>query len=286
MNRIACIWTALAATLLPIGVWAGAQTGTSQPVPTGPNPTGNVYHTDDWGQLSLTRWEADVVEGSYTHENGRFVGTRRGNQVDGYWYQPQSARACEQPRNGTVYYGRMTYAFSGDFGSFEGFWSYCDETPYQRWDGRLLHRGAAASMPAAASVRPPSAPDNADNWQPMMNVDLFGSDLREVSLSPGDDWRVCRAACDGDRNCRAWTYVVPGRQPNGECFLKDSVPEPSVSDCCISGVKGAPSSNGAAGQEAIDGPGSRIARRVGDAVERRAGDEADEAANRLLDRIF
>lgn len=280
MNRIACIWAALAATFIPLGVWAGAQTGTSQP-----SPTGNVYHTDDWGRLSLTRWEADVVEGSYTHENGRFVGTRRGNQVDGYWYQAQSGRACEQSRNGTYHYGRMTYRFSSDFAGFEGFWSYCDETPYQRWDGRLLHR-SARMQPGTAPAGAGAAPSVVDDWQPMMNVDLFGSDLRELSLNPGDDWRVCRAACDGDRNCRAWTYVVPGRQPNGECFLKDSVPEPSVSDCCISGIKGAPSSNGTAGQEAIDGPGSRIARRVGEAAERRVADEAEQAANRLLDRIF
>lgn len=50
--------------------------------------------------------------------------------------------------------------------------------------------------------------------------------------------RALALGCDKDGQCKAFTYVKPGRTPYGECFLKNPVPEPSGSDCCISGVKG------------------------------------------------
>lgn len=101
-----------------------------------------------------------------------------------------------------------------------------------------------AAPRAAAAPAPTSTPAPASEWRPMYNTDLFGGDLRGIVYDrPGNDWRSCKAACDGDRQCRSWTYVVPGRTEHGECFLKDSIPERSESDCCISGIKGAPSAN-------------------------------------------
>lgn len=90
------------------------------------------------------------------------------------------------------------------------------------------------SSPGSAAI----SGDTATEEPPMYNTDLFGSDLREIIYDrPGSDWKTCKASCDGDRQCRAWTYVIPGRTEYGECFLKDAVPEPSESDCCISGIK-------------------------------------------------
>lgn len=81
-------------------------------------------------------------------------------------------------------------------------------------------------------------PDAGAGEPPMYNTDLFGSDLREIIYDrPGMDWKSCKASCDGDRQCKAWTYVIPGRTEHGECFLKESVPEPSESECCVSGIK-------------------------------------------------
>lgn len=103
---------------------------------------------------------------------------------------------------------------------------------------------AKAAPRAATAPAPTSTPAPASEWRPMYNTDLFGGDLRSITYDrPGSDWRSCKAACDGDRQCRSWTYVVPGRTEHGECFLKDSVPERSESDCCVSGIKGAPSAS-------------------------------------------
>lgn len=49
----------------------------------------------------------------------------------------------------------------------------------------------------------------------------------------------CQKACNGDAQCKAFTYVYPGVQgPKGLCYLKDLVPKPAASGCCVSGVKG------------------------------------------------
>lgn len=100
-------------------------------------------------------------------------------------------------------------------------------------------RGRPAGTPGQ-SVMQPSA-----DAAPMFNTDLFGSDLREIIYDrPGMDWKSCKAACDDERQCRAWTYVVPGRTEHGECFLKEAVPEPSESECCVSGIKRAKTQTG------------------------------------------
>lgn len=117
--------------------------------------------------------------------------------------------------------------------------------------------GATASLagskaPVRQTVAGPAS-EPVDDWQPMHRVDLFGNDYREIIYDrPGSTWRQCKAACDGDKQCRAWTFVEPGRQPYGECFLKNPVPDAGESDCCTSGVKDAPSAGNARGDAAIN----------------------------------
>lgn len=156
-----------------------------------------------------------------------------------------------------------------------------------RYVGPSKRQVAAATAPAPSS-RAPAAPQGTsgttsaaaeDDWQPMYNVDFYGNDYREiVYASAGNDWRTCKAACDGDRQCQAWTYVAPGRTEHGECFLKAPVPEPSESDCCISGVKGGASARGAAGDAAI----GRGLRRLGDTATNAAEDELNNAVDRKV----
>lgn len=72
-------------------------------------------------------------------------------------------------------------------------------------------------------------------------VDRFGSDYSGTDLSAADP-ALCRAACDADGSCKAYTYVKPGVQgPSARCYLKDAVPPPTPADCCVSGVKVLPS---------------------------------------------
>jgi hypothetical protein len=103
-----------------------------------------------------------------------------------------------------------------------------------------------------AANGPHSQATGVEDWQPMYNVDLFGGDYREIVYErPGSSWQMCKAACEADRQCAAFTYVIPGRTEYGECFLKGELPEPSESDCCVSGIKGGPSAEGLAGSDAI-----------------------------------
>jgi hypothetical protein len=137
----------------------------AQPGADGPAALGNVYATNDWGDLSVTEWEAKSFRADYTFEKGRIEGVRNGNEIDGFWTQATSDRSCSTPRNGSYHYGRMTFTFDPTLGSFEGRWGYCDETPYATWNGTLTRRGmvkpAATKKPAGRTGGPASpAPPN------------------------------------------------------------------------------------------------------------------------------
>jgi hypothetical protein len=67
------------------------------------------------------------------------------------------------------------------------------------------------------------------------NIDRPGSDIRS-----GFDVQYpfeCREACLEEDNCQSFTFVKAGIQAEQpQCWIKDSKPEPSDNDCCISGV--------------------------------------------------
>ncbi len=188
----------------------------------------------------------------------------------------------------------------------EGRWLVCEDAKYAgrcvEIDGNVTDLRPILLAMAVSSVRyvgssyrvagnggtstQPAQP--ASTWQPMHNTDLFGGDYREIVYDrPGSGWQQCKAACDGDSQCRAFTYVVPGRNPHGECFLKNSVPQPSPSECCISGVKGAPSTLGRTGSAPpVPGALRRVGERAGDAVERGIGDRVQDGVGKALGRAF
>jgi hypothetical protein len=89
----------------------------------------------------------------------------------------------------------------------------------------LLTRAVALDItPRTVSAQP---------FEPGIN--RFGADYR--SFIPRGGPRDCQAACGADSQCRAWTYVHEGIQgPAPHCWLKASVPPPTSSDCCVSGV--------------------------------------------------
>lgn len=146
---------------------------------------------------------------------------------------------------------------------------------------------AGMASPQGAGMRGGPAAAQSPAWQPMYNTDLFGGDYREIAYStPGNTWQQCKAACDADRQCRAFTYVAPGRTEHGECFLKDTVPEASESECCISGVKGAASSAAAGPQSSGNGVARRIGRSAASKAEQRANQKIDEGIDRAIGRIF
>ena len=70
------------------------------------------------------------------------------------------------------------------------------------------------------------------------DVNRLGSDYQSFDL-PTADPELCRAACDDDAKCKAFTYVKPGLQgPAARCWLKDVVAAARPNEpCCVSGVK-------------------------------------------------
>ena len=69
------------------------------------------------------------------------------------------------------------------------------------------------------------------------HTDRPGSDLKVFDL-PAPKPELCRAACNEEPACKAYTFVRPGVQgPSPRCYLKSDVPEGEEDTCCISGVK-------------------------------------------------
>jgi len=69
------------------------------------------------------------------------------------------------------------------------------------------------------------------------SIDRYGGDYRNFDTVPDASATACRAACEGENRCRAWTYVRPGYiGPSARCYLKDRITRPRHMPCCISGV--------------------------------------------------
>lgn len=69
------------------------------------------------------------------------------------------------------------------------------------------------------------------------DTDRMYGDYKDFDLSYANH-EVCRDECAKDPNCRAYTFVRPGVQgANARCWLKNTVPNPQGSACCITGVK-------------------------------------------------
>jgi hypothetical protein len=68
-------------------------------------------------------------------------------------------------------------------------------------------------------------------------IDRFGGDYRNFETTPNPDAAACKAACDAENRCRAWTFVRPGYAgASARCYLKDKLKPPRHKPCCISGV--------------------------------------------------
>lgn len=80
----------------------------------------------------------------------------------------------------------------------------------------------------------------------LANTDRPGSDIEHYQWgAPGAgllDLREnqCAEACGKNKHCVAWTYVKPNtiQGPNGNCWLKNSVPAAKANNCCTTGTIG------------------------------------------------
>jgi PAN domain len=68
-------------------------------------------------------------------------------------------------------------------------------------------------------------------------IDRTGGDYRSFDTPPDNAGAACAAACKGEQQCRAWTYVRPGYQgAAAHCYLKAKVTIPHHKPCCLSAV--------------------------------------------------
>jgi hypothetical protein len=111
------------------------------------------------------------------------------------------------------------------------------QTIGNRVDDALARLGL--SQPASKGGAPVTASAQARGSRMEMNTNRMGGDYRDFDLSRADP-AACMAACDGEAQCVAWTYVKPGGPgERAHCWLKDSAMPPNSEECCVSGVKGA-----------------------------------------------
>jgi hypothetical protein len=69
------------------------------------------------------------------------------------------------------------------------------------------------------------------------SIDRPGGDYRSLDVAANAIGETCKAACDAEPQCRAFTYVRPGYAgPEARCYLKDHLKPPLHKPCCISGV--------------------------------------------------
>ena len=68
-------------------------------------------------------------------------------------------------------------------------------------------------------------------------IDRLGGDYRNFDM-PEPAEAACKAACEGENRCRAWTYARPGYIGGAvaRCYLKEKLTRPRAKPCCISGV--------------------------------------------------
>jgi hypothetical protein len=90
-----------------------------------------------WGAMTLVQDEDGRVTGTYEGGNSTIDAVNEGNVIRGYWTEPTSTRNCGTTRNGTPYWGRVTFVLVGP-SRWSGRYTYCDATPGSAdasWDG-------------------------------------------------------------------------------------------------------------------------------------------------------
>ena len=95
---------------------------------------------------------------------------------------------------------------------------------------RVEDQGSASGVRGTGVIEPRSGTRE-------FSIDRIGGDYRNIEVPADPAGEVCKAACEADAGCRAWTYARPGYLgSDARCFLKDRVMPPHHRPCCISGV--------------------------------------------------
>jgi hypothetical protein len=95
---------------------------------------------------------------------------------------------------------------------------------------RIEEPGSVSGVRGAGVIAPRRGPVE-------FAIDRIGGDYKSFDLTPDPSGLSCKADCEADNHCRAWTYLRPGYAgAAARCYLKDKVKPPRHKPCCISGV--------------------------------------------------
>ena len=95
---------------------------------------------------------------------------------------------------------------------------------------RAEDKCCSSGVKGAGVIEPRTGPEE-------YSTDRIGGDYRSYEMAPGAAEAQCRASCEADRRCRAWTYLRPGYgSTTPRCYLKERVTRPRAKPCCVSGV--------------------------------------------------
>ncbi|AOT08747.1 PAN domain-containing protein [Pseudoalteromonas luteoviolacea] len=118
-------------------------------------------------------------------------------------------------------------------------WTYVDPG-VQHTNGKCwLKSGTNINRPCSSCTSGyKSAPTNEHMGSEELETDRLGNEYYNVALNADDQASVCKAMCQEDGLCGAWTYVDAGVQgPTPRCWLKSSGNTPKTCTVCTSGVK-------------------------------------------------
>jgi len=100
-----------------------------------------TFTGSSFGQLVTNIGDDDVLTGTYDNDGKLTV---KGNMNDptyvGFWTASTAPQECDSEKDGTKYWGRVSFAMSDAGRTYTGTWGYCDANPDRnfvaKWDGK------------------------------------------------------------------------------------------------------------------------------------------------------
>ena len=78
---------------------------------------------------------------SYPDDNGRVIGqmstSGSGATFSGVWVEGNSAHKCSSKKDGSAFWGNVSFSFNPAYDGFTGSWDYCGEGGGGSWKGQL-----------------------------------------------------------------------------------------------------------------------------------------------------
>ena len=100
-----------------------------------------TFTGSSFGQLVTVLADDDVVTGTFDNDGKLKVKGNMDNPTYvGVWTASTAPKECEEEKDGSSYWGKVTFAMSDAGRTYTGKWGYCDvepDTAFQaKWDGK------------------------------------------------------------------------------------------------------------------------------------------------------